>query len=261
MKAPLTIFSIFFIISCQSPRDLEGFWVGGADYSNLAGRVIEVKKDTIYLFDAFHMPIKATYEIKNNEILLKDKFQMFSNEPVHQEDYAIPFKLKHDTLLIGADFSEKYVLSGYNTLVDHYANSKGLRISLPTSDIPSKKHVSQFNLKYLDLFIGYDENGEVQLGVNDVYLESLDELKKWIYTEKDVCHTQFILRVFADKNLGFQHLVEVNSTIRACNLRRVQYVTRPSVRQLKTVDENPYVNRFYGISMALPPYYVVLVAE
>ena len=261
MKAPISIFFIF-MISCQPPTDLRGFWISCNDYGDLSGKVIEVRKDTIYLFDVYQTPIKATYKVRRNSIVLKDKFEMFSNESIHQGDHVIPFQLNGDTLLLGGHSSGKYVLSGYNALVDHYANSKGLRISLPTSDIPFSGHFSKSEyLEFLDLFIGLDENGKVQLGVNDVYLESLDELKKWIYTQKDRCHTQFILRVFADKTLGYQFLAEVNNTMRVCNLRRVQYVTKPTVRRLKSIDENPYVNRFYGIPMRIPPYHVILLSE
>jgi biopolymer transport protein ExbD len=222
--------------------------------------LIEMLRD-IYLFGEFHMPLKATYKLGRNRIVFKDKFQMFSNEPMSSGN-KLSFKLSGDTIVLDSEIPKKYVLSRYNSLVDHYANSRGLKISLPTSDIPFSEHVSKSEyLEYLDLFIGYDQGGKVQLGVNDIYLESLDELKEWIYTEKDQFHTEFIFRVFADRTLGYQYLSEVRNTLRDCNLRRVKYVTKPAIRRLKNVDDNPYVNRFYGIPMAIPFYRVIVISE
>jgi biopolymer transport protein ExbD len=234
-------------VSCQPNLEIQGFWVGVDEEGNWSDQTIEVTADSIFIYHYFGMPLKSTYSTSGSKIKSGTTYQLFSNEKFH-DGREVEIEISEDTLYWKLSSTpDKYIRSRFNSYVEHYANSKGLRIDLPVSDTFIE---SDYNSNtYVDLFIGYNENNEIKFGVNDLLFDSGNSLTQWMNQESDQFNTRFILRLFADKAIPSDYVISVREAMKQSNIHLLQNVTKPSTRQLINLYQNPYSNHFYGTTM------------
>lgn len=231
------------LLSCQQNLDIQGFWVGVDEDGNWNDQTIEVTSDSIYIYDYFGIPLKSTYSLTGSKIKSGTTYQLFSDERFN-EGGEVDIEIFDDTLYWKLSSTpDKYVRSRFNSYVEHYANSKGLRIDLPASDLFKK--LDHNNLTYLDLFIGYDSASEVQIILDYYPVESFDLLPDYL-TEHSIGHGRYALRLFADKSIDSSYILQVREAIKKTGIHLLQNVTKPSARRLVNLQQNPYSNYFYG---------------
>ena len=247
MQFTILLLILTILLSCQQELDIQGFWVGVNEQDQWNYQTIEVTTDSIFIYDYFGMPLKSTYSISGSKIKSGTTYQLFSNERFN-EGGEVEIAISDDTLYWKLPPTpERYVRSRFNSYVEHYANSKGLKIELPTSDSFTP---SDYNSNtYIDLFVGYNEKNEIKFGVNDILLDSANSLIQWMNQESDKLHTRIILRLFADKSIPSDYIMQVREAMKRSNVQIVKNVTKPSTRKKINLYQNPYGNHFYGKTM------------
>lgn len=232
------------LLSCQQNLDIQGFWVGVDEDGNWNDQTIEATADSIFIYHYFGMPLKSTYSLTGSKIKSGTTYQLFSDERFN-EGGEVKIEISEDTLYWKLSATpDKYVRSRFNSYVEHYANSKGLKIELPTSDIYSHPKFGSYTP--VDLFIGYDSSGQLRFSIEEMTTDSLRTLSQWMNQESDAFHTTHFLRLFADKSVPSQHILMVREAMKKSNIHLLQNVTKPSTRRLVNLQQNPYSNYFYG---------------
>ena len=110
---------------------LEGFWVLIEEDEYYTG-VIEFQKDSVTFYPHFGITQRAAFRVNGNEVELTGVRQLGDNYS-SQEIYNVDYHITDDTLIWNNSFH--YVKSKYSSYAEHYANSKGLQIDLPESNL------------------------------------------------------------------------------------------------------------------------------
>ncbi len=242
MRIALFLLIITSSLSCQQNLDIQGFWVGVDENGDWNDQTIEVTADSIFIFHHFGLPLKSTYSISGSKIISGITYQLFSNERF-SDGGEVEIEISDDTLHWDLSSNpDKYVRSRFNSYVEHYANSKGLNIELPESDTFINSDFHQH--KYLDLFVGFDDQDKVSMATNEGTIQDKD-LTKWL-SESSEAYKTMVLRIFADQSIGIETLDPVQAAVDSSKIHLIQYVSKPKKRELRNLYQNPYSNYFYG---------------
>jgi biopolymer transport protein ExbD len=244
MRIATILFTLSLLVSCKSSKDINGLWVGITEEGS-----IEITRDSIFIFNPFGYSLKSTYHL-TGESICSGPLYFFTNEKFYDSTSCVAVKFRSDTLFWQLpDYPLQFVRSRFETYVEHYANSKELKIDLPNSDlfIPTDFR----NYSYADLFIGYDKNGDVTMKLNDQTVISYDDLPQLLSIQKDMAEHILALRVFADRRVEMESIHELHSAMKIANVASIHYVTKPINKTLKNNYQNPYSNSFYGIKILI----------
>ncbi|MFT7234058.1 MAG: hypothetical protein ACI8TA_003287 [Cyclobacteriaceae bacterium] len=241
MRIFIAIFLLSSFISCQQRKiDVEGFWVGTTEEG-----VIEITSDSIFIYNPFGLSLKSTYNLENRRIKMPNTYEFFAEE-IFQGPNEVEVDIIDDTLIWKLhEYPLKFIRSKFDTYVEHYANSQGLKIELPISN--KFLNTSHINYCYSDFFIGYNSNYEVEMKLNGEVVNSFNDLPRLLNIEKEICEYRLVvLRIFADKSIDMNPIQELHNSMRQSNFLRIHYVSKPDKRVFVNMLQNPYSNSFYG---------------
>lgn len=230
------------ILSCEGERtnqDIIGFWVAIPNDSIGNTGVIHFNEDSVVLYPHGGFQIKAAYKVHGDKIHFNG-LKWFHFDEIYADSSSVEFKLRNDTLIWQNDWG--LVKSKFDSYTEHFANSKGLRINLPESNFYQPTMLSQ--TEFLDFFIGFDKNEQLNILINDEPSELFDTYNRIKQLQDTIHYKQIVVRIFADKNVDISHIHDIHAIMKNTGIESIQYVTTNPSR-------HPYGFDFPGIKMRI----------
>lgn len=220
------VLSMISVFACNEQiTSIEGMWIQiNENISPSQGRVFHFKEDSVVLWQHNFYKAKAAYKINGNKIWVSEQVDFHDNTAFGNplEEFTIDFEIRNDTLVWGKDFIS-FKRSKYKSVVEHYANAKGLLINLPSS--------SQFNPSYLDygtyldFYLGFDDDGEIGILINNESAAHFQTQERIKLLQDTTTNRPIICRVFADKEIDMTHIHDIHTIMHRMNLKYIHYVT------------------------------------
>ncbi|MFY0600114.1 MAG: hypothetical protein JXR03_10620 [Cyclobacteriaceae bacterium] len=231
--------------SCKTDKtDIQGFWVGFSDNENVT--ILDIRDDSIIIFYPHGFSLKSKYILENDTVKGKNLYHLFTND-FYYDEAKVGVEVRNDTLFWNTEPQEKFVRSQHDSFVIHYANSKGLKIELPDSPIFIPSNFNRNN--YVDFFIGYRENGDVGIILNNELLGHFDLLERMQNLKDSIHRKSTVVRVFADKTIDVSMIHFVHNLMKQTGIVKIHYVTTDTYRTMKNYSHNPYSRHFNGIKI------------
>ncbi|MFY0651395.1 MAG: hypothetical protein JXQ96_05150 [Cyclobacteriaceae bacterium] len=197
--------------------------------------VVHFMEDTTVFFPHQGLHHKVCYELEGRKIII-DKVIDFHEGFDENMKGEVEFSIRNDTLFYNDIILKR---SSYNSYVEHFANSKGLKIDLPESRIslPSDRNY----YRNVDFFIGYNENNDVKIIINNEPAEFFDTGKRLKQLQDSIHHisSKIVFRVFADKNIDISYIHDLHTTMKRMDIKMIHYVGL-------NPDLNPYTDFLSG---------------
>lgn len=224
---------LLITFSCSQNREdinLYGLWVeipNKNPYSEL-DILLYIKKDTIFIYKENGFKYRASYRYENGKLIIPHFYHLFDDTYFHKGT-NINIEVRDDSLFLNDGTT--LIRSKYESFVEHFANSKGLRINLPSGY--TNKYAYWTGNYPLDIFIGYDFNNDIETKVNDELIKSFDFEKRIILLNDTTSIHKLSFRIFADRNAPMEKIYEIHSIMHKLGIKQIHYVTID-------LDKNPY---------------------
>lgn len=238
MRSTITALIIGILTSCGSTREqsdeLLGMWVSIPNNVYTETGIIHFTEDSLISFAPNGIPFRGAYQYTNKNLYVPGITHFYFGGDFGV-DINQQIKVKNDTLYWGEELS--YIRTSHKSLLEHYVNSKGLRIELPESTVFNR--VDSY-YEFLDFFIGYREDGKIGIVINDESAEYFQTYERIKALQDSLEYKGLAFRVFADKKIEMAFIDDIHTTMERMNIKRVLYVT-------KNLGRNTYTDDFSGI--------------
>lgn len=242
----ITLLSLLSLGCTHEKKSLQGMWVDGSNLDYGLPTLIFQNDSLISAQNGFFSI--GEYEISKDSITVMDRFHLYDHSLLFKGEARIQYKIAGDSLFY---WESKYAKSKYETLVEHYANSKGLKINLPAYSQHSRRIVIMSGI--LDLFIGYDKNNQInhQFWRGSQKITNIEkEINKLRQTEP---YSVWTVRIFADKDMDSGYLMDIERELLRIDLRKVSYITQ--------ADDFKYHYNFTGLPIFLHDFQITEVPD
>lgn len=252
MKIVFITVLIGIFTSCGSKEqssELLGRWISIPNEVFDETGTIHFMADSLVSFPPNGIAFKGAYQYRNGLLSVSGVSDFIWGNP-WGNGFEKEIVIKNDTLSWGND--RLYFRTKHKTYLEYFANSKGLTIELPESEVFNRV---ASNYEFLDFFLGFKENRKIGVVINEEPAEYFQTYERIKALQDSLGYMSLAFRIFADKNIEMAYIDDIHTTMERMNIRRVLYVTKNLARSTSSVDD------FSGIESFRPSVRLVEIKE